>query len=113
MRRLAYIVTNDVTEEIVAHIYFEERTQQYSAELISKTDRPYIFGIEALGIIIPNPTHDVILSFLQNRVIPPNRQCLSEILESVGMKEYNWRELIKLNKGRRTSDPYRVEEHYE
>ena len=111
MKRLAYIVTNDVTEELVAHIYIDDRTQQYSAELISKTDRPYIFGIEALGIIIPNPKHGVILRFLQNRVVQPNRQYLSEILESAGMSEYNWRELIKLNKGRRTSDPYRVEEY--
>ena len=111
MRRLAYIVTNNVTEELVAHIYFEERTQQYSAELISKTDRTYIFGIEALGIIIPNPKHDVIIRFLKDRVVPQYRYGLSETLDKAGVANYNWKELIKLNKGINNEDRYRVEEY--
>lgn len=59
----------------------------------------------------PNPDSKVIEAFLKDRVIPENRDYLKHILEANGIYEYNWKELIKLNKGRTTDDPYRVETH--
>jgi hypothetical protein len=100
-------VFNDNTDEHICDLVFDGK--EYSAKLYSKgTDLPVMFGFPIAGTT-PNPPSSAILDFLENRVIPPNRDYLKEILHQNGIYEYSWQELIKLNKGRTTDDYYRVE----
>lgn len=112
---LAYQIYDDITNEHVANIYYDEHTDKYRAELLVKENSPYLFNtfIQEEGRFgigeRPNPNSKYILYFLQDRVIPENRDMLKEILEANGLYEYDWRVLIRINHGRVTDDDFRVE----
>lgn len=105
--KLKYNIVHDITDEMIAHIYFNGT--KYRAELIQKSgDIPVLFGFPTAGTR-PDPPSAAIEAFLKDRVIPENRDMLNYILRRNGVYEYDWRHLITLNIGRTTYDPYRVE----
>ena len=106
-KRLAYQIYNDTNNNLIANIYIENNV--YTADLVStEKPLPILFGFPEMGSR-PNPKSEYIENFLADRVIPSNRQNIKQLLEMNGLSEYDWRELIKLNKGRTTDDCYRVE----
>lgn len=113
--KLVYKVYNDNTHKHIFDIYYSPLTNEYSVELLEKTGLPILLcEIDFdTGRVIqaarPNPKSEYILNWLKDRVIPPNRDMLKEILEANGLYEYNWKELIKLNHGRCTDDYFSVE----
>ena len=111
MEYKAYSIYEELTGSLVADIYYDKETDKYRAVLLwHEYPIPIMFGFPEWGSR-PNPDSKVIEAFLKDRVIPENRDYLKHILEANGIYEYNWKELIKLNKGRTTDDPYRVETH--
>lgn len=112
---LAYQIYDDYTHLHVANIYYDSKTNEYRAELLTKINTPSIFNhyFDSEGRAIfgaePNPESKYILNWLQDRVIPENRDMLDEILHANGLYEYDWRVLIRLNHGRSVDDEYRVE----
>lgn len=109
VERIVYRIYDDITNELIADIYFNDNTNEYRADLIKKSGYiPTLFGFPISGSR-PNPKSEYIEAFLSSRVIPSNRDYIKEILQANNLYEYDWRELIKLNKGRTTDDGYRVE----
>lgn len=107
--KLKYQLIADDTNELVANIYYDESANTYSAELKHIVwDLPPLFGFPEVGSC-PNPCSWAIENFLKSRVIPPNRDGLKYILQQNGIYEYDWKVLIKLNKGRSVDDGLRVE----
>lgn len=107
-KQLAYQIYDDRTDELIADIYIHT-DDTYSADLIKTTGvLPGIFGWPISGSK-PHPESQYILAFLKGRVIPENRDMLDYILEVNNIPYYDWQILIKLNHGRTTDDPYRVE----
>lgn len=106
---LTYRIYDDTSNSLIANIYYTAETNYYRADLIKRDGHiPLLFGFPISGSR-PNPKSEYIEAFLSSRVIPENRDCLKEILQANNIYEYNWKELIKLNKGRTTDDTYRVE----
>ena len=102
-----YQIWHDRTNEHIADLYYENGT--YRAKLYKFSGGiPTLFGFPEAGTR-PDPPSECIEHFLEDRVIPPNRDMLKHILEQNGIYEYDWRVLIKLNKGRTTDDLYRIE----
>ena len=114
-KKLAFEVYNDYTSKHIFDIYEDENTKEFSVRIIEKTGLPTLLCIidwenaKVIQAARPNPDSECILAWLQDRVIPENRDYLKEILLANGLTEYNWRELIKLNHGRTTDDTFRVE----
>ena len=110
---LAYRVYNDYTNKHVLDIYYNG--SEYSVELVEKTGLPILVNSidwENARVIQagrPNPKSVFIQNWLEDRVIPPNRDMLKEILLANQIYEYDWRVLIRLNHGKCTDDPFRVE----
>ena len=94
---------------------FYENNGVYTAELFEKEHIPTLFSTwdaENGRFIVgaePNPDSIYILHWLEDRVLPPNRQGLKEVLAAHGIYEYDWRVLIRLNHGRTVEDCYSVE----
>lgn len=107
--KLAYKIYDDTSNSLIANIYYTQETNTYRADLIKRDGYiPLLFGFPEIGSR-PNPESQYIENFLSARVIPPNRDFLKEILHLNNLYEYDWKELIKLNKGRTTDDGFRVE----
>lgn len=105
---LTYQIYNEYLNSHVANIYYHPQTNKYSAEMIKAEGSPALFGLFEPGSI-PNPEPDAVKFFLENRVLPPNRQNIQDILEESGVNTYNWRAMIRLNNGRTCSDHFRVD----
>lgn len=91
----------------IADIYYDNKV--YRAKILDRQALlPVLFGFPDNGST-ENPQSIHIENFLKLRVIPQNRDYLKEILAQNNMYEYDWKELIKLNKGMTTDDPYRIE----
>lgn len=102
-----YEIWDDRTNEHIADIYYKDNN--YTAKLNKFTGYlPVLFGFPIAGTNT-NPTSDAIENFLKDRVIPSNRDMLKEILHQNNIYEYDWKELIKLNKGKTTDDFFRIE----
>lgn len=54
---------------------------------------------------------EVILRFIKDKVVPQYRYDLNETLAKDGVADYNWKELIQLNKSINNEDRYSVEEY--
>ena len=48
--------------------------------------------------------------WIRDRVIPPNRQNINEILKKIGIDEYNELAIFLYAKGKFVSDTFRIEE---
>ena len=105
----AYRIYNELTEELVAKIYYDEARHRYSAELLVEGWHVPVMFMRLDGTFNRNPTSEAIENFLKSRVLPENRDGLKEILLARGICKYSWQELIKLNKGRTNRDKFRVE----
>lgn len=104
---VTYQIWNDKTNKHIADLYYQDN--KYSAKLLVFNGCiPVLFGFPVGGSIL-NPTSDAIENFLRDRVIPLNRDMLEEILHQNNIGKYDWKELIKLNKGKTTDDFYRIE----
>jgi hypothetical protein len=79
----------------------------YSAELTDFTGSyPLpLFGLERET----RPSHERVADWIKSRVIPPNRDGISELLKSEGLTEYSYWKLLGLNHGRTTDDPFQLE----
>lgn len=109
MRKLKYQVYNDRTDKLIADIFYDSETNTYDADLkYYSWDIPILFGRPPFEPT-PNPESEYIENFLASRVLPPNRQLIKEMLAETGLYEYDWKEMIKLNKGRSVEDWFRVE----
>lgn len=115
-----YTIYNDDTNNRVAEIYYDIASGVYTSELFIADEAPFVFsnfsetaegGIDVGGC--PHPDSDVLEFWLKDRVIPENRDLIKETLRKVGIHEYNWREMIKLNLGKSVSDMFSVEVSYE
>lgn len=120
MVREIYTIYNDETNNRVAEIYYDISSKEFTSKLLIAEEAPFIFsnfsetiegGIDVGGC--PNPESDVLEVWLKDRVIPENRDLIKETLRKVGIHEYNWREMIKLNLGKSVSDMFSVEVSYE
>ncbi len=115
-----YRIYNDDTKNKVAEIYYDVDTNTFTSELFIADEAPFLFSnfstTSPIGVDIggcPHPKSEYLEFWLKDRVIPENRQMIKEILQKVGLHEYNWKEMIKLNHGRSVSDMYSVEVTYE
>lgn len=107
-KMLSYRIINIANDDIIADIYYDVATQEYSADLISHSiDLPVMFGFPVSGTV-PNPSSECIEAFLKSRVVPPTRMFIRETLQNMGIWEYDWRVLIALNKGDIGTDSFRV-----
>jgi hypothetical protein len=80
---------------------------RYSAKIL---DGGYPCPITLFGLNKDKPlTHENIEKWLKRRVIPPDREDIAELLEIAGLSRYDYFELLKLNKGRSTDDPFELE----
>lgn len=110
-----YKIINDTIHKHVASIIYDSKTNKFTGKLIDTKNCPFVFDkpTDGFGKIIPggNPHPDSIclLHWLEDRVIPPNRDMLKEMLIAHNLEKWDWREMIKLNKGRTTSDYFSVE----
>lgn len=104
---VVYKVYNDKTDIHIADIYYKDNV--YKARLLNKDGViPTVFGFPILGSV-EEPESECLEAFLSSRVIPWNRDNLQHILEVNGVYEYDWKHLIKLNKGRTVEDCFRIE----
>lgn len=115
-----YTIYNDNTKNKVAIIFYDRDNDTFDSELLLAEEAPFLwscFSSESeTGMKIggcPHPEPQYLEFWLKDRVIPENRQLLKETLQKVGLFEYNWREMIKLNHGRSVSDEFSVEVSYE
>lgn len=103
---IRYNIYNDITGEYVGIIHLEEgniHAKNYS------NNSPVLFGINGE---IENPTERSIMLFLQDRVVPLDRQELPSLIASVGLKEYDLHKLIAINGGRNTDDYFSLKRDY-
>lgn len=116
MKYKAYTIVNDLEGELeVADLYYDTESREYSYDLKvpeGDTRLPFMFGCRALnGKEIMHPDSEMLEYWLSDRVLPPNRMFLQEALEANGLYEYDWRKMIKLNKGKTVSDYFSVIVH--
>lgn len=108
-----YKIYSDDIGKHVATITYDNKTRQFTSELLDKENSPILFGKFINDKFIfgaePNPKSEYLEIWLKDRVVPENRDMLKETLASMGIYEYNWRELIKLNHGRSVTDWFSVE----
>lgn len=103
----------DDTNELLAEIYCNNG--KYTSKIIKHPSRLMLFAsIEAGKTRVtfegdPNPSSSALEGFLSDRVLPEGRMYLKEEMERHGLYTYDWRELIKLNKGKTVSDDLYIE----
>lgn len=93
-------------DKTVGILYYDETTQNYRIEIpedVRSFEAPLILadfiqkGEREIG-------HDWSFRWVQERVIPPERQNIGQILKANGMKFYSEFELLLLNQGRCCQD---------
>ena len=108
-----YKIYNDIDNRHLANIIYNSQTSEFTSEVFPGYEELLIFSKFNFGAIQwgaePHPESVYLENWLKDRVVPENRQMLKEILAKRGIYEYDWRVLIKLNKGKTVSDTYRVE----
>ena len=108
-----YKIYNDKTSKHIASIIYNPQTNEYTSEVFPGYEEMMIFSKFNYGDIQwgaePHPESKSLEFWLSDRVIPPNRDMLKETLARMGIYEYDWKVLIKLNHGRSVSDWYSVE----
>ena len=113
MEKHIYNVIDDTVKyngQLLGKIYYDDETGKYRAVRTTR-ERPYtclLWGLPP-DIIDEQNNSDIVLHFLEERVVPPNRQGIKEALASLGIYEYNWKKMILLNHGRNSIDHVRVE----
>lgn len=97
----------DNSEPVAFLIYFEAAKKFY-VEITDSADEwqvPFAFlGYVKKGIRTINPT--ISLRWVRERIIPSDRQNISQILRDNGLKYYDEFELLKLGHGRCAQDDY-------
>ena len=108
---ICYKVYNDLNGIHVANIIYNKDTDKYMAVCLNNC-----CGMPPVGLFgffednLAIQLRDIaVRGFLEDRVVPPNRDMLKETLESMGIYEYDWRVLIRLNHGRSVDDDFSVE----
>lgn len=95
----------------IIHCTLQENLEwYYRVEILVPPER-LDFPIDLLGVnrdwgLESQPE---IIRWLESRVVPRNRQFLNQMLEAVGLTEWDLDALLKLNKGRVTDDKFEVE----
>lgn len=91
---------------LLGYLFYYEKSKRFFSELLEDTDEwtcPFIFsGFVKKG----NYSIDSIWSgkFVNQRIIPPDRQNLGSILRENGLKEYDEFKLLQLSEGRCAQD---------
>lgn len=100
-------------DELLAEIYCN--TNVYTSKIIKHPSHLVLFASIEPGCTRvkfegdPNPSSKALENFLADRVLPQNRMFLKEEMERNGIYHYDWRELIKLNKGKTVQDDLYIE----
>lgn len=111
MRRFA-IKNRICNDKIVGYLYYDERTQTYEIEIpdtVKSVEAPLILAsfIEQGQLHIGNEWS---LRWVQERVIPSERQNIGAILKKCGMKFYSEFPLLLQNQGRSCQDECYIEQ---
>lgn len=96
---------------LLGYLFYYERSRRFFTELLSDLDEwssPFMFsGFVAKGIYsIDSFWTD---KFVEQRIIPPDRQNLGAILKENGLKEYDEFKLLKLSEGYCAQDEIHIE----
>ena len=102
---IEYEIYNDFENCLVGFIHLEEGNNWAKrVGNLNVSTPPMLFGLYREREYAIDEKH--IWSFLHDRVVPLNRQKLPDLLNSVGLTEYNLHELIRINGGKVVTDPF-------
>lgn len=95
-----------LNKRLLGYLFYYGRSKRFFAELLSDTDEwtcPFIFSdYVKKGIYSINSVRSA--KFVEQRIIPPDRQNLGVILKENGLKEYDEFKLLLLSEGRCAQD---------
>ena len=79
-------------------------------EELKKATRAGCFGIGELNLFYRNHTRDTLFEFFKRRIPPKDHVMIDEILEELGLDEYDEMEILKKTNGILNTDRYYLEE---
>ena len=79
-------------------------------EELKKATRAGCFGIGELNLYYKNHTSDTLFEFFKRRIPPKDHVMIDEILEELGLDEYDEMEILKKTNGILNTDRYYLEE---
>ena len=95
-----------VKDRLLGYLFYYERSKRFFAELLDEYDEwaaPFIFsGFVAKGQYSIGSEWSK--KFVEQRIVPPDRQNLGAILKDNGLKEYDEYRLLLLSNGRCAQD---------
>lgn len=96
---------------LLGYLFYYERSKRFFTELLDEYDEwdlPFIFsGFVAKGQY--SIGSDWSKKFVEQRIIPPDRQNLGSILKENGLREYDEHKLLLLSNGRCAQDEIHLE----
>ena len=105
MKRM-FEVYNKKFKEVQAYLQYDTETNKYTMQILPDYTGMHpdiLFALWHQKGIIDVPEHFVEM-WVDSRVIPPNRQCMSSILDELGMKEYDRFQFLMLGHGESQMD---------
>lgn len=85
----------------MGYVYYNPETDKFSITLADDYTGKYpdLYFRICIQRGLKEMPQDMVDEFIEERVLPPNRQGLSDILQRIGLKEYNIHDIIVYNKG--------------
>ena len=79
-------------------------------DILKKATRAGCFGIGELNLFYQHHEKDTLFDFFKRRIIPRDSSDIDEVLNELGLSDYDELELLKASKGILNTDRYYLEE---